>query len=101
MSCSATSQFDIPSTVSDIPFRASRVWRNRSSRSRRALKTLGHAIEYLTDEFLIEFRLPPSERKARLDAIALLMAMNRQVYFECPQTPSLRHRFLAFSRQLI
>jgi hypothetical protein len=30
-----------------------------------------------------------------LEAVRLLMALNRQVYFECPEVPSFRERFRA------
>src|SRR5664279_1024091 len=55
------------------------VRRRMSPESGRAVERLGHAIEYLTDEFVHdgcerEFKDP------RVDAIQLLMSLNRQVY---------------------
>lgn len=47
---------------------------------------LGHAIEYLANEFLHD-SIPPAEDNARLQAVRLLMALNRQIYFECPMKP--------------
>ena len=52
-----------------------------------ALEILGHAIEYLTDEFVHEGgSFFPTDN--RIKAVQLLMALNRQVYFECPEVPS-------------
>jgi hypothetical protein len=58
----------------------------------RALVVLGHAIEYLTDEFVHQGG-SLSTNNQELAAIQLLMALNRQVYFECPEVPSLGERF--------
>jgi hypothetical protein len=52
---------------------------------------LGHAIEYLTDEFLYE-ATPFSSNSPQLQAVQLLMALNRQVYYECPVVPSFGER---------
>jgi len=56
-----------------------------------ALEVLGHAIEYLTDEFVNEGG-SVSARHPQLEAVQLLMALNRQVYFACPELPSLAER---------
>ena len=66
--------------------------RRRISREAgHALEILGHAIEYLADEFVHEGgSLRAGE--PRLDAIQLLMALNRQVYFACPVSPGLGSR---------
>jgi len=50
----------------------------------RALEILGHAIEYLTDEWVHEGG-PLSAGNDRVLAVQVLMALNRQVYFECPE----------------
>jgi hypothetical protein len=69
-----------------------RVNRRRiSPQSGRALEILGHAIEYLTDEFVHSGMLIPSNI-APLEAVQLLMGLNRQVYFECPEMLSLGER---------
>jgi hypothetical protein len=60
-----------------------------------ALEILGHAIEYLTDEFVHEGG-SFSANDNRLKAVQLLMAVNRQVYFECPEVPSLAERCRSF-----
>lgn len=59
-----------------------------------ALEILGHAIEYLADEYVHEAGLLPSiySGDPRVEAIQLLMAANRQVYFACPLAPSLYQR---------
>lgn len=57
----------------------------------RALEILGHAIEYLTDEFVHEGK-PLSADNRQIMAVQLLMAVNRQIYCECPVVPTLRER---------
>ena len=59
-----------------------------------ALEILGHAIEYLADEYVHEAGLLPSIHSGdpRVEAIQLLMAANRQVYYACPVVPSLYQR---------
>jgi hypothetical protein len=62
-----------------------------------ALELLGHAIEYLTDELVYEGgRL--SAHNGQLEAIGLLMARNRAIYFSCPETPGLGEQWRAFFR---
>lgn len=57
----------------------------------RALEILGHAIEYLTDEF-VHRNGEVSAHNGDLEAVQLLMSLNRQVYFECPEMPTLTER---------
>jgi hypothetical protein len=67
--------------------------RRISPEAGRALVILGHAIDYLTDEYIHrggQFR--PGDPET--EAIHMLMAANRAVYFECPVVPSLRERCL-------
>ena len=61
----------------------------------RALEILGHAIEYLTDE-MVNDGCQLAKSGGQLEAIQLLMAVNRQVYYECPQVPTLGERLLRF-----
>jgi len=61
----------------------------------RALEILGHAIDYLTDEYVHE-KKNLSSTDAQVAAILLLMELNRRVYFECPTTPRVRERIFAF-----
>lgn len=57
----------------------------------RALEILAHAIEYLTDEYVNDRGfLDPAD--ARMDAVQLLMQLNREVYFACPVAPTLGER---------
>lgn len=61
----------------------------------RALEVLGHAIDYLTDEYINrggQFRVGGPE----LEAIDLLMKANRAIYFECPVIPTFGERCLRF-----
>jgi hypothetical protein len=62
--------------------------------SGRALEVLGHAIEYLADEFVLHSGSLPSLHAddPQVRAIQILMAANRSVYFECPLAPTLRER---------
>ena len=55
----------------------------------RALVILGHAIEYLTDEFVHEGGSFTAGR-GQIDAIQLLIRLNRQIYMECPEAPTFR-----------
>jgi hypothetical protein len=57
----------------------------------KALEKLGHAIEYLTDEF-VQSGETFSASNSQLEAVQLLMAINRRVYFECPEVPTLGER---------
>jgi hypothetical protein len=58
----------------------------------RALEILGHAIEYLTDEF-IHAGGSFSAHNAQVEAVQLLMGINREIYFDCPEVPSFAERF--------
>jgi hypothetical protein len=56
-----------------------------------ALQALGHAIEYLADEYVHAAGSIPSiySTDPRVEAIQMLMAANREVYYGCPVMPSL------------
>ncbi len=59
----------------------------------RALEILGHAIEYLTDEYaLTAIQVGTLDtRDPRIEAIQMLMGVNRQIYYACPEIePALR-----------
>ena len=60
-----------------------------------ALEKLGHAIEYLTDEYIHEGCFGGLQ-SPRVEAIQLLMAANRGVYFECPVIAPLGDRIRSF-----
>jgi hypothetical protein len=55
--------------------------------SGRALEVLGHAIEYLADEYAFNIvQFGKLERgDPRVDAVHLLMGFNREVYYACPE----------------
>ena len=59
-----------------------------------ALEVLGHAIEYLADEYVLAAGSLPSLhiQDPRVEAMQMLMAANRQVYYACPVMPSLAER---------
>ena len=63
--------------------------------SGHALEILGHAIDYLTDEFVHEGG-SFSASDPRVEAIQLLMALNRQIYFACPEIPTFGERLRAW-----
>lgn len=63
----------------------------------RALEILGHAIEYLTDEYVVEAK-QISANDPQVQAIQLLMALNRQIYFACPVVPTVAERLRTFFR---
>ena len=65
-----------------------------NERSGRALEILGHAIEYLADEFVQE-AAQLSSADPRVEAIQILMALNRKIYFECPVKPTLAEHLRA------
>ncbi len=60
----------------------------------RALEILGHAIEYLADEYAHAGNSLSAD-DAQVQAIQILMAVNRQVYLTCPVVPSLGDRLRA------
>lgn len=61
----------------------------------RALEILRNAIEYLADEFVHE-KGEVTAQNPQLEAIQLLMAVNRQIYLECPEVPSFTERWRSF-----
>ena len=98
----ATTTTEISFAVSDsVANKAlSRRRRRVSTDAARGLEKLGHAIEYLADEFVYDGELNHNSRN-RLDAIQLLMGLHRRVYSECAEAPSLLDRCrLAFVQLL-
>lgn len=61
----------------------------------RALEILGHAIEYLTDEYVHETK-QISAHDPKIQAVQILMALNRQIYFACPLQSTFIERLRAF-----
>ncbi len=93
MAAFTTTSFPIP--VSAQPAVSGYVRRKRrriTPRAGHALEKLGHAIEYLTDEFLYK-TTSFSTNSSQLEAVQLLMALNRAVFYECPEMPSLGERW--------
>jgi hypothetical protein len=60
----------------------------------RALEILGHAIEYLADEYAHRGG-SFSAHDGEVEALQLLMSLNRQIYFDCPEAPSMADRWRA------
>ncbi len=62
----------------------------------RAIEMLGHAIEYLADEFTLECRSREDQvgvgKHPRITAIELMMTRNREIYFSCPTAPTFGER---------
>jgi hypothetical protein len=94
MAAITTTGFSIPAPATAVPIARVRTSRRRSisPQAGRALEILAHAIEYLTDEF-VNTGLTYSATNGQLEAVRLLMALNRQVYFECPEVPSFGERW--------
>ena len=90
----SSSPHPIPEAAAD-----SRPKRRRyiSPEAGHALEILGHAIEYLIDEFVHEGGnlCAPS---GQLEAVQLLMARNREIYLACPLVPSFVERCRMFLR---
>ena len=98
MATITTTSFPIPVSAERALTHHVRPKRRRiTPRAGQALEKLGHAIEYLTDEFLY-VATPFSANNPQLEAVQLLMALNRQVYFECPVTPASGERWRTFLR---
>ena len=93
MATTMTTGLSIPASAQAVPSVRVRSNRRRSitPQAGRALEILSHAIEYLSDEFVHQ-GLAFSSRDEQLQAVRLLMALNRQVYFECPEVPTFGER---------
>jgi len=77
----------------DSAVAGARVRRRIDPQAGHALEILGHAIDYLTDEYVLhggQFRAHDPE----FEAVQILMAANRAIYFDCPVVPSLGQRLL-------
>jgi hypothetical protein len=97
MATSTTTGFYVqaPSPAITTTLVGARHRRQITPRAGHALEILGHAIEYLTDEMVHE-GLSSSGNSEQVKAIQLLMALNRQVYFECPEIPTFSERCRSF-----
>ncbi len=96
MAASATPELSIGRNVSSDPAAVADSRRRRiSSEAGHALEILGHAIEYLIDQYTHEGG-SFSANDPRVQAVLMLMAVNRQVYFDCPEAPSFQQRLRLF-----
>lgn len=105
MDCMATittSAVPVPNACASFALEArSRQRRRRiTPQAGRALEILGHSIEYLADES-IHRGVDLSTPSAEAEAIQLLMALNRKIYFACPEIPSFRERLAWTFRSLV
>lgn len=94
-SCSTLSSLPIPASVPAPLVIQGHIHRRRiAPRAGHALEILGHAIEYLSDEFA-HAGGSLSAHNAQVEAVQLLMAVNRQIYLACPEVPSMGERWRA------
>lgn len=92
MAATTSTGFSIPASASALPAIHVRFARRRiTPQAGHALIILAHAIEYLADESVHE-RPGVSDREGPLEAMRILMAVNRQIYFECPEIPTFAQR---------
>ena len=93
MAASMTTDFSISVSAPVAPAALLQPTRRRriTPQAGHALEILGHAIEYLTDEF-VHHHVEIFPRSPELEAVQLLMALNRQVYYECPEVPTVGER---------
>jgi hypothetical protein len=97
----ATNHLTFSGSASAVQVRTARMRRLISREAGLALEKLSHAIEYLIDEFMNEEGAPPFRRDGRFAAIELLMALNRNVYFSCPEVPCFRDRLASLIRHIV
>jgi len=90
MAATTTTGFSIPLAAQAVPIVPARR-RRIPPQAGHALEVLGHAIEYLTDEFVQEGGVI-TVKNGQLQAVQLLMALNRQIYFECPEVQTFSER---------
>jgi hypothetical protein len=94
-SFSSVRAFPRPASVSELDARRGRARRRHiTPQAGHALEILGHAIEYLTDEY-VHAGGSLAARNAQVEAVQLLMGLNRQIYFECPEVPTWGERLRA------
>jgi hypothetical protein len=93
MAATTTPAFSIPASAQAAPATSLPLNRRRqiTPQAGRVLEILAHSIEYLTDEFVHQGPVLFAKNE-QLQAVQLLMALNRQVYFECPLVPTFAER---------
>lgn len=88
--------------VSNAPIDMRRA-RKISAETAKGIEMLGHAIEYLSDDFAYHCldRILGTEPglHPRLRAIELLKALNRQLYLSCPEVPTFSERMQGWFRK--
>lgn len=88
--------------VSEHAGAASRCRRRMSPTDGRAIEMLGHAIEYLADDFALECMsadaVSAGAKHPRIAAIELLKARNREIYLRCPEVSTWGDRMRALLR---
>jgi hypothetical protein len=104
MAASTTSGYSLPVAASTravrVPVLGKRRPRRISPQAGHALEKLGHAIEYLTDEF-VHNGGDLKQHDPQVEAVQMLMALNREVYFSCPEIPSLVERLHSIFRRTL
>ncbi len=94
----STAPTSVPAKAS-VPAKVGRARRRRiSPQAGHALEILGHAIEYLSDEYA-HAGGSLTTHNGQVEAVQLLMAANRQIYFTCPEVPTLAERWHALLHQ--
>lgn len=78
-----------------LDFRFSR--RRIDPHSGRALEILGHSIDYLIDQYIQDGETFTTN-SGPMQAVQLLMGLNRQIYYQCPEVPTFIERCLAITR---
>jgi hypothetical protein len=83
---------------------ATRRRRRVSHEAGRGIEMLGHAIEYLADEFSLDCmgrggRQGLGGMHPSVQAIELLMARNREIYLSCPVAPTWTERLNSWLRR--
>lgn len=78
-----------PGRIGLAPAAAPFVRRVLPPESSRALEMLGHAIEYLADEYAVDTtdKGPLGSADPRVEAIQILKGLNRAVYFSGTEAP--------------
>ena len=88
--------------VQPVSVKVVRRRRKLSPEAGHAIEMLGHAIEYLADEFALDC-MPEMGKldkligiegglHPRLQTIELLKSRNREIYLSCPEVPTLSER---------
>jgi hypothetical protein len=100
MAASTTSSFLARAAAPATPsHRLASTRRRRIDReSGRALEILSHAIEYLADEY-VQHGGKLTGNDGQVQAIQLLMTLNREIYAACPEIPTFADRCTALMRR--